>query len=88
MTFHNQARQDCIDALHDLSILVPSASSEEMVTLKERVEELREVPAKDLRVDDLEVLLTYQKASDAVDEGQEALCRSYMVSLGDLGRKE
>ena len=96
LTSHNQARQDCIEALQELSILVPSSSptppndpdSPGMITLKERVEELRTVPAGDLDVADLEALLAYQKASKSMGEGQEPLCQSYMVSLGDLGRKE
>lgn len=108
MSNHEQARQDCIEALKKLSILVEhsmvsSSSSQsimngngmdmttskddndddktrELPTLKQVVEELQDIPAKDLTAEQLDLLLTQKQ--------QGSMCHSYLVSLGDLGRKE
>jgi hypothetical protein len=85
MSCHHQARQDCLEAVRELSILPsrrrgvhsPALSSLTVRDLVSRVENAR---AGDLTASQLEMLLSHRK------EGQ--LMHAYLVSLGDLGRKD
>lgn len=69
MSAHEQARGDCLAALRELSLLDV-----------EQVKRLRQKPAGELEIAELELLL------DAAREGE--LLDSQLVSLGDLGRKD
>ncbi len=83
MTTHELAREDCIHALKDLSIVASPLQAGAMssrMTLKAVVEQLHDKQAGDLSAAQLEILLTHKREGD--------ICQSYLVSLGDLGRKE
>jgi hypothetical protein len=69
MSAHEQAREDCLCALRELSLLDQDA-----------LHALRQRPAGELSVSELELLL------DAKREGE--LLDAHLVSLGDLGRKD
>ena len=85
MTTHNQARADCIEALKDLSLIPcppPRAltSQRTKVIFKDIVRELEDARAGDLSVEQLEMVLARRRDGD--------LYSCYVVSLGDLGRKD
>lgn len=100
MSHHEQARNDCLQALRTLSILVEMNDTSVtngdhgddddendendhptlLPTLDQVVEQLQDKPARDLTAQQLELILTHKREGD--------LCHSYLVSLGDLGRKE
>ena len=87
MSSHEQAREDCIVALKELSIMAAplglschSTGSLENVRLRDLAERLWQSRASELTVAQLEILLSYKREGDK--------CHSYLVSLGDLGRKE
>ena len=87
MSSHEQARDDCIDALRKLSIMaVPLGLTGDAtgrltnVPLRHVVEPLWLKQASELTAAQLEILLNYKREGDK--------CQSYLVSLGDLGRKE
>ena len=85
MTLHEQARDDCMNALKKLSIMaVPlgltAVSRPTNLALPTVVEQLWQKQASELTAAQLELLLTYKREGDK--------CHSYLVSLGDLGRKE
>lgn len=52
-------------------------------TVKQLVEELQDVPVGDLSLNQLEMFLERKRMGDRVD-----LMKSFLVSLGDLGRKD
>ena len=72
MTFHNQARQDCIQAVRDYG------SHNSRIT-KEQVYALEQRPAGDLTTEELQLLLLSRQQA-------EISPKAHMVSLGDLGR--
>lgn len=89
MTCHEQARDDCIAALEELSLLpcptkdgtlqkTPNAG--EKVTVESIIRELEESRAGDLSAAQLEMLLARKK------DGK--LMKCHLISLGDLGRKD
>ena len=87
MSSHEQAREDCMVALKKLSIMAAplgltchSTGSLANVPLRDVAEQLWRKKASELSVAQLEILLTYKREGDK--------CHSYLVSLGDLGRKE
>ena len=93
MTYHKQARSDCMKALEDLSILTATLTDEERVqnhsmdkaqnkhvTVKDIISRVQSVPAGDLSENELEILLEHKRKG--------FLMKSFMVSLGDLGRKD
>ncbi|KAL7571978.1 hypothetical protein ACA910_001637 [Epithemia clementina (nom. ined.)] len=99
MTAHLQARQDLLDAMQALSIwLSPpetkdrnhqqqSVAVDQMKTVKDVIEGIQQARAGDLSVDQLEILLAYKKATTPPGGGG-GLLQTFLVSLGDLGRKD
>ncbi|GAX21110.1 hypothetical protein FisN_1Lh215 [Fistulifera solaris] len=75
MTSHYQARQDCKNACQKLSLMSPSSMS-----VKETIDSLQNTRAGDLSSDQLELLWKYKQQGDWLN--------TFMVSLGDLGRKD
>lgn len=75
MTSHQQARQDCWNACQKLSLMTPTS-----MTFRDMIDSLQNVRAKDLSAEQLELLWRYQQQGDSLN--------TYMVSLGDLGRKD
>ena len=86
MSSHEQAREDCMVALKKLSIMAAPlrltchSTRPANVPLRDVAEQLWRKKASELTVAQLEILLTYKREGDK--------CHSYLVSLGDLGRKE
>lgn len=86
MSFHEQARDDCVRALRTLSLLPdrPSSSNDDDdddVSVRTVLDELADVPAGELDEGQLEMMLRHRR-----DGGDLANCN--LVSLGDLGRKD
>jgi len=84
MSAHSQARGDCLYALKQLSLL-PSWSehvdpTEEVPTIHDILQDIQHVKAGDLTVSQLEILLAQKRDGEFL--------QSYLISLGDLGRKE
>eukprot|EP00551_Chaetoceros_affinis_P006841 CAMPEP_0203677442 /NCGR_PEP_ID=MMETSP0090-20130426/28230_1 /ASSEMBLY_ACC=CAM_ASM_001088 /TAXON_ID=426623 /ORGANISM="Chaetoceros affinis, Strain CCMP159" /LENGTH=573 /DNA_ID=CAMNT_0050544335 /DNA_START=57 /DNA_END=1778 /DNA_ORIENTATION=+ len=89
MTHHNQARGDCINALRNLSLLPcpPNGTNgdsdddkEKQMNVDDMISHLERKVAGDLSENQLEMLFERKK--------QGPLMNSYLVSLGDLGRKD
>jgi len=95
MSSHERARRDCVQALKELSLLLPtrkgsgnsSCSDEDddveadgEITVKDVIREIEDARAKDLSPSQLEMLLSYRRDGD--------LMKCHLVSLGDLGRKD
>jgi hypothetical protein len=92
MSHHEQARSDCIKAIEDLSLLTSSIHEENVnghsmdkaknkhVTVNDIISRVQSLPAGDLSENELEILLEQKRNGSAM--------KSYMVSLGDLGRKD
>ena len=78
MTFHEEAREDCVAALKKLSVLSSASDKADDV-----IEEIKDMRASDLSTNQLKLLLE-KKLS--IETG--SILRSHMVSLGDLGRKD
>lgn len=108
MTAHYQARQDCLDAIKELSVWIsaPRADKEQqneeqhqqrptqqlsvdttIRTVQDVIEDIRESKAGDLSIEQLEILLAYENNRKNQGGGGEFL-QAYLVSLGDLGRKD
>lgn len=82
MEKHYEARDDCLDALRRLSI-IPSPSepfSNDNRTIKQLIDNMKDVPASQLSVHQLMILLEHKRQGDFLN--------CHMVSLGDLGRKD
>jgi hypothetical protein len=97
MSNHEMARDDCIHALHHLSLLPSPPSSdigdtseseqslslqEEGMKVKDMMKQIEQSPAGELSVGQLEILLERKR------QGVGQLMNCHMVSLGDLGRKD
>ena len=85
MSKHEQARQDCVDALKDLSLLLPSSSSssqQSSASIQSILQDLQQRPAGELSQDELRLLLRCKTVSDP------SLLNCFLGSLGDLGRKD
>jgi hypothetical protein len=82
MTAHEQAREDCLAALDTLSLLPcrGAANDNDNVTVEAMLAQIQSKPAGELSPAQLEMLLAYKR------EGKRM--KSYLVSLGDLGRKD
>ena len=84
MTFHNQARQDCIQAVKEYG------STQRSVTItKEELHALEQRLAGDLTSQELELLLmSRQQQQQGEDPSSHTtiINKAHMVSLGDLGR--
>jgi len=79
MTDHEVARSDCIEALEKLSVL--SSGSE--LTVNDVLHQIEDMPARDLNVEQLELMLERKKA-----QNKQSILMSNLISLGDLGRKD
>ena len=84
MSKHEEARSDCIHALKDLSLLPcpPTNGAAPCCekTATQLIKDFKDLPAGDLSVEQLEMMLTRKR------EGE--LMRASLVSLGDLGRQD
>ena len=91
MSFHEQARQDCLDALKEYPLLgrgddtkngaaTTTTTTTTCLPLSESyLKTLQQTPAGDLTTEQLQLLLNRKK--------QGEYCQCHVVSLGDLGRK-
>lgn len=82
MDKHYEARDDCLDALRRLSI-IPSPSkpfSDDNLTIHQLIDEMKDIPASQLSVHQLSLLLEHKRQGDFLN--------CHLVSLGDLGRKD
>ena len=92
MSYHEQARRDCLDALEDYPILGAPATTTHVNSAngslhsqsfseltKEMLAEICETPGGELTEEDLLLLLARKRSKHP---------RSHIVSLGDLGRKD
>ena len=79
MTCHEESREDCVAALKKLSVL----SSDASVTADEVLKGTEGALATDLSTNQLRLFLEQRMAED-----NDSLLRSFLVSLGDLGRKD
>ena len=98
MTLHEQAREDCLRALDELSLWVSSPSNnnknqpenhdrpEQRRTVRDILPQLLQRKAGDLSLEQLQLLLAHQQQVASGDD--PALLQSCLVSLGDLGRKD
>ena len=89
MTSHEQAREDCLAALKNLSMMPcrtpetdpkPQPIENEDITVDELMKDIEGRRAGDLSAEQLEMLLSYRRDGE--------LFNRYLVSLGDLGRKD
>ena len=94
MTSHWQARDDCLDALRELSLLLSTPANKNseqeedereeeegpLITVKSMLADLEETKAGALSAEQLEIVLERKRHGD--------LMKSFVVSLGDLGRKD
>ena len=91
MTLHNQAKDDCLSALKRLSLMPcpPKQSSlsngdkniqHDELTVDEMITQMKDVEAGTLSETQLEILLERKRQGEYMN--------SYLVSLGDLGRKD
>lgn len=85
MTQHEQARGDCVSALKELSLIPcpPKGVARDPsfdLTVDDMVQELEDARAGDLSAEQLEMLMSRKRDGE--------LCHCYLVSLGDLGRKD
>jgi hypothetical protein len=85
MSSHTQARDDCLQALRDMSLMPTPPKGvqcyvDETMSVKEMVAELDNTRAGDLSVAQLELLVARREEGD--------LMKCNVVSLGDLGRKD
>lgn len=88
MSYHIQARRDCLHALNDFPLLgalatsyieSPSSSPSSMELNNRVVESIRERPGGELTEEELKILLALKT---------DRYLGSHLVSLGDLGRKD
>lgn len=82
MEKHNEARNDCLNAITRLSI-IPSPSdpfSDDNLTVHQLVEDIKDLGASQLSVHQLSILLENKIQGDKL--------KCHLVSLGDLGRKD
>lgn len=88
MTKHNEARDDCILALKNLSLLPTppptghqsSSNTNSNLSVDRIIDKIKECPAGDLSANQLEMLLEQKRQGDFMN--------CHLVSLGDLGRKD
>ena len=92
MTKHNEARNDCILAIKNLSLLPTpppkghtnssnsNSNSNSNLSVDRIIEQIKECPAGDLSANQLEMLLEQKRQGDFMN--------CHLVSLGDLGRKD
>jgi len=83
MTFHKQARQDCLQALRDYPIVgtttgIGGSSGRTRPLTNEYLQTLRSGRAGDLTANQLQLLLSRKQDGE--------FCQTHIVSLGDLGR--
>ena len=79
MTFHKQARQDCLQALQDYPLLGRTTTTGKPHPLtKEYLQSLRHCQAGELTAEQLQLLLNHKQDGE--------FCQTHIVSLGDLGR--
>lgn len=83
MSHHEQARQDCLDALEGFPILgspTTTTTQTRMLELhRNRLNAICQKPGGSLNEEELQILLASKK---------NRFLRSHIVSLGDLGRKD
>lgn len=88
MTVHEQAREDCITAMKNLSLIpthtdgvrLHSDDTTTIPSVREMISQLENCRAGDLSAAQLEMLMNSKRDGD--------LMKCFLVSLGDLGRKD
>jgi hypothetical protein len=94
MSYHEEARRDCVQAMTDYPLLASSSTSSfekrplPFALTDNEIEAWENTPAKDLTLEQLEILVA-QKRYGSTSTSRFGNPSSYcMVSLGDLGRKD